>query len=78
VLDIGLDLLVVNQTAPEHRAGGLACVKVIVPGTMSMTFGHAHRRLSGLPRLRTAPATLGHRHRPVEDAEVCLLPHAFP
>ncbi|CAA9289335.1 MAG: TOMM biosynthesis cyclodehydratase (protein C) / TOMM biosynthesis docking scaffold (protein D), partial [uncultured Corynebacteriales bacterium] len=70
----GLDVLVLDQTTPEHRAGGLACVKVLVPGTLPMTFGHAHRRLSGLPRLRTVPRLLGHP----EPAGISTLPHPFP
>ena len=48
----GLDVIVVDQTAPEHRAGGLSCVKVIIPGTLPMTFGHRFRRVdfsAGLP-----------------------------
>ena len=74
----GLDVLVLDQTAPEHRAGGLACVKVLVPGTLPMTFGHAHRRLSGLPRLHTVPRLLGHTDRPLGAAGVRTLPHPFP
>lgn len=47
----GMDVLVVDQTTPELRARELACVKVIVPGTVPMTFGHAYRRVHDLPRL---------------------------
>ncbi len=36
--DTGLDVIVVDQTTPEHRAGGLSCGKVIIPGTLPMTF----------------------------------------
>jgi ribosomal protein S12 methylthiotransferase accessory factor len=50
-LDTGLDVIVVDQTTPEHRAGGFSCVKVIIPGTLPMTFGHDFRRVDGLPRL---------------------------
>ncbi len=72
VLDAGLDVLAVDQTTPEHRAGGLSCVKVLVPGMLPMTFGHAHRRLA-LPRLHTARTRLGHPPAPVRT-----LPHPFP
>jgi ribosomal protein S12 methylthiotransferase accessory factor len=48
---VGLDVLVVDQTTAELRERELACVKVIVPGTLPMTFGHAYRRVHGLPRL---------------------------
>lgn len=50
-LSVGMDVLVVDQTTPELRARELSCVKVIVPGTLPMTFGHAYRRVHGLPRL---------------------------
>ncbi|HEY1571729.1 MAG TPA: YcaO-like family protein [Pseudonocardiaceae bacterium] len=47
----GLDVLVVDQTTPELSARELACVKVVVPGALPMTFGHAYRRVDDLPRL---------------------------
>ena len=50
-LDSGLDVIIVDQTTPEHRSESLHCVKAIVPGTLPMTFGHDYRRLDGLPRL---------------------------
>jgi len=68
----GLDVIVVDQTTPEHRAGGFACVKVIIPGTLPMTFGHRNRRVHGLPRLRTVPVLLGH------PAPGRLNPHPHP
>ncbi|MFD1047903.1 extracellular solute-binding protein, partial [Kibdelosporangium lantanae] len=64
----GLDVIVVNQTTPEHQAGGFTCVKVLIPGTLSMTFGHTHRRTTGLPRLDAALA----------GSEVNPHPHPFP
>jgi ribosomal protein S12 methylthiotransferase accessory factor len=77
-LDSGLDVLVVDQTSPEHRAGGLSCVKVVVPGTLPMTFGHEYRRVDGLPRLHDVPYRLGHRDRPLRADEVNPHPHPFP
>lgn len=62
-LDTGLDVIVVDQTTAEHRAGGVRCVKVIVPGALPMTFGHRYRRVDGLPRL----AAVRNEH-----------PHPFP
>ncbi|MEV8632414.1 TOMM precursor leader peptide-binding protein [Streptosporangium sp. NPDC051023] len=47
----GLDVIVVDQTSAEHRAGGFACVKTIVPGLLPMTFGYWARRVDGLHRL---------------------------
>ncbi|MDT0303587.1 TOMM precursor leader peptide-binding protein [Streptomonospora wellingtoniae] len=76
--DSGLDVIAVDQTAPEHRAAGLSCAKVLVPGTLPMTFGHRFRRLHGLPRLREMPARLGYAHRPLLDSEISSHPHPFP
>ena len=72
-LGTGLDVIVVDQTTPEHRAGGLSCAKVIVPGTLPMTFGHRFRRVEGFPRLTEVPRLLGHR-----PGEINPHPHPFP
>jgi ribosomal protein S12 methylthiotransferase accessory factor len=77
-LDEGLDVLVVDQTAPEHLRLGLRCVKVLVPGALPMTFGHRNRRLGGLHRLRTAPVRMGYRSAPLSDSDVNHDPHPFP
>lgn len=77
-LNRGLDVIAVDQTTPEHRAGGLHCVKVIVPGTLPMTFGHENRRVHGLPRLYTVPAELGYRDRVLTPADINPHPHPFP
>ncbi|GAA2267718.1 SagD family biosynthesis docking scaffold protein [Streptomyces ruber] len=74
----GRDVIVVDQTTDEHRAGGLACAKVIVPGLLPMTFGHAVRRTHGLPRLLELPALLGHRAGPLPVSEINPHPHPFP
>ncbi|MFI6044161.1 TOMM precursor leader peptide-binding protein [Nocardia sp. NPDC051321] len=74
----GLDVLVVDQTSSEHRAGGLACAKVLVPGTLPMTFGHRNRRDHGLPRICTAPRVLGYAEHDLAPDEVNPYPHPFP
>jgi ribosomal protein S12 methylthiotransferase accessory factor len=72
----GLEVVVVDQTDPDHRERlGLRTVKVIVPGTLPMTFGHVNRRLRGLPRLTQVPASLGY---PVSDPWASPDPHPFP
>ncbi|MEV7471206.1 TOMM precursor leader peptide-binding protein [Streptomyces kronopolitis] len=76
--DRGLDVIVVDQTTDEHRAGGLACAKVIVPGLLPMTFGHRMRRTHGLPRLLRLPAELGRRAAPLAAEEINPHPHPFP
>ncbi|MGH3832323.1 MAG: TOMM precursor leader peptide-binding protein [Pseudonocardiaceae bacterium] len=77
-LDTGLDVIVVNQSTPEHQAGGLSCVKVLVPGTLSMTFGHRFRRTDGIPRLLSVPRLLGHHVRDLRPDEINPHPHPFP
>ncbi|MGW5453082.1 TOMM precursor leader peptide-binding protein [Nocardia sp. NPDC003979] len=73
----GLHVLFVDQTTAEHRHGGLACVKVLIPGTVPMTFGHLNRRLDGLPRVLNAPLLRG-ASRPLLPDEVNPHPHPFP
>ncbi|WP_164903975.1 TOMM precursor leader peptide-binding protein [Nonomuraea polychroma] len=77
-LDTGLDVIVIEQTGSEHRAGGFACVKVLIPGTLSMTFGHDNRRVDDLPRLLTVPRLLGYRDRDMTPEELNSDPHPFP
>ncbi|MCZ1005495.1 TOMM precursor leader peptide-binding protein [Streptomyces lydicus] len=76
--DRGSDVVVVDQTTDEHRAGGLACAKVIVPGLLPMTFGHRMRRTHGLPRLLDLPSELGYRRAPLAEEEINPHPHPFP
>lgn len=73
-----LDVVVVDQTTPEHRAGGLSCVKVVVPGTLPMTFGHRFRRLHHLPRLFDVPVLLGCSPQRLVPSDLNLHPHPFP
>jgi ribosomal protein S12 methylthiotransferase accessory factor len=73
-----LDVIVVDQTTPEHRAGGFTCVKVLVPGAVPMTFGHANRRTANLPRLHTVPQRLGYRSQPAGITDINPHPHPFP
>jgi len=77
-LGSGLDVVVVDQTTPEHRVGGFNCVKVIIPGALPMTFGHEFRRVHGLPRLHRIPHALGYRDAPLLSGEVNPYPHPFP
>ncbi|MCC8243328.1 TOMM precursor leader peptide-binding protein [Saccharothrix luteola] len=61
---LDLEVIAVDLTDPVVRDGlGLHTAKVVVPGTLPMTFGEHDRRTHGIPRLRaTGP----------------LLPHPFP
>jgi ribosomal protein S12 methylthiotransferase accessory factor len=60
--NVGLDPIVVNLTPPEPYATGQYTVKVVVPGTVPMTFGHVHQRLIGLPRLASSPIPAPYPH----------------
>ncbi|MEU6232278.1 YcaO-like family protein [Kitasatospora sp. NPDC047058] len=74
--DAGLDTaIVVDQSTRDHRDLGLAAAKVIVPGTLPMTFGHANQRLLGLTRLTDGLLVDG---RPVTADDLPLDPHPFP
>jgi ribosomal protein S12 methylthiotransferase accessory factor len=68
---------VVDQTMPEAGRHGLACVRVIVPGLVPMTFGHPHRRTRDLPRL-TGGVGIPYRSQLAHGEEVGCLPHPFP
>lgn len=62
-------VLVVDQSTPDHRELGVHAARCIVPGIVSLTFGHAQQRLLGLHRL------LG--ELPVPDG-FGFDPHPFP
>jgi ribosomal protein S12 methylthiotransferase accessory factor len=74
----GIDIVVVDQTTPEHAAQDFRCVKVIMPGMLPMTFGHKYRRHTGFRRLYHLPAQLGYRDGPLTDADINPHPHPFP
>ena len=76
-VDSGLEVIVVDQTSSEHRAAGLTCVKVLVPGTLPMTFGHDFRRIEGIPRLYSVPRLLGHMARDLRADDINIEPHPF-
>ena len=77
-LKLGIDVITIDQTTPEHALQGFHCVKVIMPGMLPMTFGHQHRRHSGFQRLYQLPYQLGYRTSPLTDAEINPHPHPFP
>ncbi|MBQ0994700.1 YcaO-like family protein, partial [Micromonospora sp. H61] len=77
-LDQGMDVIAVDQTTPEQRSQDLAGAKVIIPGTLPMTFGHHLRRVDGIPRLQEIPYRLGYRAQPLKPSDVNPHPHPFP
>jgi ribosomal protein S12 methylthiotransferase accessory factor len=78
ITDLGMDVIVVNQTAPELRGTGLQVVKVLVPGLVPIGFGWKMNRVVGLPRMRTVPRTSGYRETDFALEELNLTPHPFP
>jgi ribosomal protein S12 methylthiotransferase accessory factor len=76
--EINLDVIVVDQTAPEIRRNGLFCVKVIIPGMLPMTFGHHFTRLTGLDRVLGVPVKLGYAKEQLTPDQLNPHPHPFP
>jgi ribosomal protein S12 methylthiotransferase accessory factor len=70
VAEAGLDAIAVDQTTPEQAALGLVAARVLVPGALPMTFGHAARRLEGAERLARLLREAGEEANP--------WPHPFP
>lgn len=75
---LNLDVIVVDQTAPELKRNGLSCVKVLIPGMLPMTFGHHLTRLIGLERVLRVPMELGYYNQPLSYEQLNHQPHPFP
>jgi ribosomal protein S12 methylthiotransferase accessory factor len=75
---LNLDVIVVDQTAPELKRNGLSCVKVLIPGMLPMTFGHHLTRLTGLERVLNVPMELGYTDQPLTFEQLNRQPHPFP
>jgi ribosomal protein S12 methylthiotransferase accessory factor len=75
---LNLDVIAVDQTAPEIRRNGLYCVKVLIPGMLPMTFGHHLTRVTGLERVLRVPAELGYVKQPLTYDQLNPHPHPFP
>lgn len=77
--ELGSDLVLVDlgdttftREIPVHA------VKAIVPGAVPMTFGHRHRRLRGLPRLRRAGQLIQGGMPWSAPCQIVPTPHPFP
>jgi ribosomal protein S12 methylthiotransferase accessory factor len=76
---LGLEVIAVDQTdSISAERLGLHSAKVIVPGTLQMTFGQLNRRTLGLPRLLETPHRLGRLPAPLNYESLDLYPHPFP
>jgi ribosomal protein S12 methylthiotransferase accessory factor len=73
----GLDVIVVDQTAPEQELLGLRTVCVIVPGLLPIDFGWSRQRALHMPRTRTAFRRAGWRTTDLQDSELHQVPHPF-
>lgn len=77
LVDAGLDVIVVNQTAPEQELLGLRTVCVIVPGLLPLDFGWSRQRALHMPRTRSAFRRAGWRTTDLDDSELHQVPHPF-
>ncbi|WHX98127.1 TOMM precursor leader peptide-binding protein [Neobacillus sp. DY30] len=75
---LNLNVIVVDQTAPETIRNGLYCVKVLIPGMLPMTFGHHLTRVTGLERVFRVPMELGYSIEPLTAEQLNPHPHPFP
>jgi ribosomal protein S12 methylthiotransferase accessory factor len=73
----GLQVVVVDLTAPAMAALGLRTVKVLVPGTYPMDFDGRFPHFAG-PRMLGVPVSAGLRATPLTVAGLCRIPHPFP
>ncbi|AEI10580.1 YcaO-like family protein [Cellulomonas gilvus] len=73
---LGMDAIVIDQSQPELvEAVGLHVVKVLVPGTVPRTEGHALRRTVGLPRLAAGATILRGARTWTDDPRPNPVPH---
>ncbi|MFC5401166.1 TOMM precursor leader peptide-binding protein [Cohnella soli] len=74
---LSLDVIVIDQTAPETLRNGLYCVKVLIPGLLPMSFGHHLVRLTGLERVLQVPTKLGYVNDLLTPEQLNSYPHPF-
>ncbi|HLU73576.1 MAG TPA: TOMM precursor leader peptide-binding protein [Nonomuraea sp.] len=75
----GLEVIAADQSEPVTRDRlGLHAAKVVVPGSLPMTFGYVYRRTRNLPRLLEVPARLGRLPGPARYEDLPFHPHPFP
>jgi ribosomal protein S12 methylthiotransferase accessory factor len=73
----GLDVVVIDLTAPAMTSLGLHTVKVLVPGAYPILFDGRFPHFGGA-RMSGAPVAAGLRETPASFEELCALPHPFP
>lgn len=78
IIELDLDVIVVDQTAPELAGTGLKVARVIVPGLVPIDFGWGRNRVFHLARMRTVPRTAGYQEMDFDLSLLNLIPHPFP
>ncbi|HVB25161.1 MAG TPA: TOMM precursor leader peptide-binding protein [Ktedonobacteraceae bacterium] len=78
ILQLGMDVIVVEQTCPEQEQTGIKAASVIVPGLLPIDFGWGRDRVFDLPRLRTVPRTAGYLEKDFDPTLSNPAPHPFP
>ncbi|KAB2330053.1 TOMM precursor leader peptide-binding protein [Bacillus mesophilum] len=71
------DVYAVDISGDFIKSFDLRCVKVFVPGMLTMTFGHQYRRLN-MERIIQGPIMAGRVHQPIDERDVNPFPHPFP
>ncbi|MED4014592.1 TOMM precursor leader peptide-binding protein [Sutcliffiella cohnii] len=71
------DVYVVDITGDFIKSFDLSCVKVLVPGMLTMTFGHQHRRMD-MDRILNGPVIANRLQQPIEEKNINPFPHPFP
>ncbi|PZD93083.1 hypothetical protein DNH61_25220 [Paenibacillus sambharensis] len=71
------DVYVADLTGELLQVSGLHCVKVLVPGMLTMSFGHQYRRIVK-ERVLWGPVQAGRTSTPIEEEEINHFPHPFP
>lgn len=71
------DVYVVDLSGELLKSFELRCVKVFIPGMLTMTFGHQHRRLDE-SRILQAPVLAGRAESPLTLDNINPYPHPFP
>ncbi|XID94716.1 TOMM precursor leader peptide-binding protein [Paenibacillaceae bacterium WGS1546] len=77
ILVSGLDVIAIDQTAPEASRLGLHCAKALIPGLVPMSYGYRLERLSGLRRVVDVPRRLGYSPEPLLPERLNVDPHPF-
>ncbi|KOS64277.1 TOMM precursor leader peptide-binding protein [Lysinibacillus agricola] len=74
IINLGHDVIIVQQTTPEQKILRFHTVKVLVPSLLPMTFGHQYRRIGNVERFKRLKEEYG---GVIPDFNT-VYPHPFP